>query len=68
MKDLGKIVLHIPARERSKRVPKKNIRLMNNKPMISYCIDASIKANLTKEMYVNTDATEIIRLCFKGLS
>lgn len=60
MKDLGKIVLHIPAREGSKRVPKKNIRLMNNKPMISYTIDASIKANITKEMYVNTDDTEII--------
>lgn len=60
MRDLGKIVLHIPAREGSKRVPKKNIRLMNNKPMISYTIDASIKANITKEMYVNTDDTEVI--------
>lgn len=66
MKNLGKIILHIPAREGSKRVPKKNIKLMNNKPMISYSIDVSIKANVTKEMYVNTDATEIIDYVLKN--
>ena len=60
MKDLGKIVLHIPAREGSKRVPKKNMRLMNNKPMISYTIEASISANVSSELYVNTDSEEII--------
>lgn len=60
MKDLGKIVLHIPAREGSKRVPKKNMRLMNNKPMISYTIEASISANISSELYVNTDSEEII--------
>ncbi|PLY06390.1 MAG: acylneuraminate cytidylyltransferase [Arcobacter sp.] len=65
MRNLGKIVLHIPAREGSKRVPRKNFRLMNNKPMISYTIDASIKANITKEMYVNTDDTEIIDYVIK---
>ena len=68
MKDLGKIILHIPAREGSKRVPKKNIRLMNNKPMISYTIDASIKANITKEMYVNTDDEELINYVLKEYS
>lgn len=60
MKDLGKIVLHIPAREGSKRVPRKNMRLMNGKPMISYTIEASLKSNITEHMYVNTDSTEII--------
>jgi CMP-N-acetylneuraminic acid synthetase len=65
MKDLGKIVLHIPAREGSKRVPKKNIRLMNNKPMISYTIDTSIKADITKEMYVNTDDEKLINYVLK---
>ncbi len=59
MKNLGKIVLHIPAREGSKRVPKKNIRLMNNNPMISYAIEASIKANISEHLYVNTDSKEI---------
>lgn len=60
MKDLGNIVLHIPAREGSKRVPRKNMRIMNGKPMISYVIDASIKSKVTENMYVNTDSIEII--------
>ena len=60
MKNLGKIILHIPAREGSKRVPKKNLRNMNGKPMISYTIEASIKANISSNMYVNTDSEEII--------
>lgn len=60
MKNLGKVVLHIPAREGSKRVPRKNMRDMNGKPMISYVIDAALKANVTDNVYVNTDAEEII--------
>lgn len=60
MKNLGKVILHIPAREGSKRVPRKNMRLMNNKPMISYAIDASLKSQITEEVYINTDSLEII--------
>ncbi|MDB4114579.1 hypothetical protein N9572_03535 [Flavobacteriaceae bacterium] len=60
MKDLGKIVLHIPAREGSKRVRKKNLREMNGKPMISYAVEALLKANVSENCYVNTDSKEII--------
>jgi CMP-N-acetylneuraminic acid synthetase len=60
MRNLGKVILHIPAREGSKRVPRKNMRLMNNKPMISYAIDASLKSQVTEEVYINTDSLEII--------
>ena len=60
MKELGKIVLHIPAREGSKRVPRKNIRSMAGKPMISYAIEASVNSQVTDNVYVNTDAKEII--------
>jgi CMP-N-acetylneuraminic acid synthetase len=60
MKNLGKIILHIPAREGSKRVPGKNMRNMNNKPMIAYAVEASIKSNITSDLYVNTDSSEII--------
>jgi len=60
MKDLGKIILHIPAREGSKRVPRKNMRDMNGNPMINYTIKASIESNITQFMYVNTDAQEIV--------
>jgi CMP-N,N'-diacetyllegionaminic acid synthase len=60
MKDLGKIVLHIPAREGSKRVRKKNLREMNGKPMISYAVEALMKANISEDCYVNTDSEGII--------
>ena len=61
MKNLGKIILHIPAREGSKRVPGKNMRNINNKPMIAYAVEASIQANITSDLYVNTDSFEIIK-------
>jgi len=60
MKDLGKIILHIPAREGSKRVPRKNMRDMNGNPMIAYSIESAIDSKVTSEMYVNTDSQEII--------
>ncbi|MDR1556305.1 MAG: hypothetical protein LBS88_04640 [Tannerellaceae bacterium] len=60
MKDLGKIILHIPAREGSKRVPRKNLRLMNGKPMISYVIEAALQSGVTEHCYVNTDSGELI--------
>lgn len=66
MKSLGKIVLHIPAREGSKRVPKKNMRSMNGQPMISYAVEAAMKASITEHMYVNTDSLEIINFIEKN--
>ena len=53
------IVLHIPAREGSKRVPRKNVRNMAGQPMIFYTIQASLDSQVTKNIYVNTDADEI---------
>ena len=60
MKNLGKVVLHIPAREGSKRVKRKNLREMNGKPMISYVIEAALEAGVTDNCYVNTDDQGII--------
>lgn len=68
MKKIGKIVLHIPAREGSKRVPKKNLRKMNESPMISYVIKESLESKITKEVYVNTDSSEIISYVEKNFS
>lgn len=60
MKEIGKVVLHIPAREGSKRVPRKNLRNMNGSPMISYAIRESLESKITNEVYVNTDSLEIV--------
>lgn len=59
MKNLGQIVLHIPNIEGSKRVPRKNMRLMNGNPIISYSIKSSLKSNVTNNIYVNTYSDEI---------
>lgn len=60
MKDLGKVVIHIPARAGSKRVPQKNLRFLNGKPMIGYAIDSVLKFSEIGDAYVNTDSVDII--------
>ena len=55
-----KNVAHIPARGGSKRVPKKNLRLIKDKPMIAYIIEAANQVTLIDELYVNTDDQEIL--------
>ena len=61
MSRLGKVILHIPAREGSKRLRHKNLRLLGGRPMISYAIDAAVGAKVTDNIYVNTDSLEIIQ-------
>ena len=49
----------IPARGGSKRLPKKNILEMANKPMIAYSIEAAQKVKGIDTVYVATDNEEI---------
>jgi CMP-N-acetylneuraminic acid synthetase/quercetin dioxygenase-like cupin family protein len=51
-----KIVAMIPARLGSKRILKKNIRLLNNKPLISYVVDAAKEADCFDEIYINSES------------
>ena len=50
-----KKIAMIPARSGSKRVPRKNIRLINGKPLIDYCIKRALDSNIFDKVYVNTD-------------
>lgn len=52
----------IPARSGSKRIPGKNIRILNGQPLISYSILAAIKSNQFKEVIVSTDSKEIANI------
>ena len=61
---MKKIVAMIPARAGSKRVPKKNIRMINGKPLIQYIIDATLNSSVFTDIYVNTD-DEIIKTFVK---
>ena len=53
-----KILGIIPARGGSKGIPKKNIKLLNNKPLIAYTIEPALISNLD-EVIVSTDCDEI---------
>ena len=52
----------IPARGGSKRIPYKNIKEFNGKPMISYSIDAAYKSDCFDRVIVSTDDVEIAEI------
>ena len=49
----------IPARGGSKRIPRKNIKELNGKPLIGYTIENVKKSNLFDKVIVSTDDEEI---------
>ncbi len=49
----------IPLRGGSKRIPKKNIKLMAGKPLAQWVIDAANEANIFDKVIVSTDCEEI---------
>ncbi len=51
-----KCVAMIPARMGSKRITKKNIRLLNGVPLISYIVRAAKEANCFDEIYINSES------------
>ena len=55
-----KIICMIPARMGSKRVPKKNIRLLAGKPLISYALRSAQEAKIFDKVYLNSE-DEIFR-------
>lgn len=53
---MSKTIAMIPARLGSKRIPKKNIRLLNGVPLISYIIRAAKASECFDEIYVNSES------------
>jgi len=49
----------IPARGGSKRIPRKNIKNFNGKPIIAYSIEAALKSKCFDKIIVSTDDEEI---------
>ncbi|KKL24780.1 hypothetical protein LCGC14_2411880, partial [marine sediment metagenome] len=52
----------IPARGGSVRTPKKNIKLLNGKPLIAYAIEAAKKSEYITQIIISTDDKEIMQL------
>lgn len=51
-----KVIAMIPARLGSQRVSRKNLRLIDGKPLISYIVEAAKQSNVFDEIYINSEA------------
>ena len=60
-----KIIVIIPARGGSKRIPQKNIKLLAGKPMIVYSIEQSLNSRYIDEVYVSSDDKKILEISKK---
>ncbi|MEI6555029.1 MAG: acylneuraminate cytidylyltransferase family protein [Paludibacter sp.] len=56
------ILYIVPARGGSKGIPKKNIKLLNGKPLIEYSIDVARQLTCDENICVTSDDEEIINL------
>lgn len=59
MYNKSNILAIIPARGGSKRLPRKNVLLLDNKPLIAWTIEAGLKSLYVDEVVVTTDDEEI---------
>lgn len=55
----------IPARSGSKGLKDKNIKLLGNKPLIAYSIEAAIQSNCFDEVMVSTDSEEYAKIAIE---
>ncbi|HEY8256269.1 MAG TPA: acylneuraminate cytidylyltransferase family protein [Gemmatimonadales bacterium] len=55
---LGRLAV-IPARGGSKRIPRKNVRPLDGRPMIAYTVEAALESGLFARVVVSTDSEEI---------
>jgi len=46
----------IPARLGSQRIKKKNLCLLNGKPLITYSLEAALSSNIFDDIYINSEA------------
>jgi len=50
-----KIVALVPARGGSKGLPQKNIKMLHNKPLINYSIEAGLGCPEIEKVYLSSD-------------
>ena len=55
-------VIVIPARGGSKNIPRKNLQLIKNRPLISYAIEIAFKVKSVEKVIVSTEDNEIAEI------
>ncbi len=53
---MKKVIAMIPARLGSQRIARKNLRLLNGKPLIAYIIEAAKASGVFSEIFINSEA------------
>jgi CMP-N-acetylneuraminic acid synthetase len=56
------ILVVIPARGGSKGIPRKNLRLLNGKPLLYYVIQTALNSNYNLDVYVSSEDEEILSI------
>lgn len=62
---MNKVLIVIPARAGSKRIPNKNIRNFLGKPLIAYTIEQALKVSFADRVIVDTDSPKIAAIAKK---
>ncbi len=60
-----KILCSISARGGSKGIPRKNLKLLNGRPLLSYAIETALQSKLIDKVIVNTEDEEIADIAKK---
>ncbi|MDR2627707.1 MAG: acylneuraminate cytidylyltransferase family protein [Dysgonamonadaceae bacterium] len=57
-----KLIAMIPARLGSKRIPRKNIRIIGGKPLIRHAVDLAVSSGEFAEVWVNSESEQLGRI------
>jgi CMP-N-acetylneuraminic acid synthetase/spore coat polysaccharide biosynthesis predicted glycosyltransferase SpsG len=60
-----KVMIVIPARGGSKGIPRKNLRTLNGRPLISYSIETALNSRYQPDVVVSSDDDEILAIADK---
>ena len=60
--DFGNVLIVIPARGGSKRLPRKNVLPLGGKPLIAWTIEAALESRVVGRIVVSSDDSEILEI------
>ena len=61
----NKVLVIIPARGGSKGIPRKNLRNLAGKPLITYAVNNALSSSFSPDVYVSSEDAEIISIAHK---
>lgn len=62
---MEKIIAFVPAKGNSNRVPSKNLKLLDGKPLVQYTLEKLSSMDIIDEIYVDTESEEIATIASK---